>query len=206
VGLRNSKVPRKLNAAAKRMMRTDVVETVKSGRKINITRMLKQIADMERSIVASLRAGSMEYLTTGQIKTLASYKKEDNATYKQFSLWQEVFAPTFGSTQAPPYAFVQVSTIAGNKTEQAAWYEKMNNPALAQRFKDWMEREGKTEMGTLMMPSAVVESTGVPPEITCAIDVRRVISNTMGTFYLMLESLGVFLIDKNNSRLVSDYY
>jgi hypothetical protein len=86
------------------------------------------------------------------------------------------------------------------------WCERMNNPALASRLRAWMMREGKRDLNTLIIPVAVVESSGIPPEITCAIDTRRVISNVMGAFYIILESLGIMLVEKNNIRLISDYY
>jgi len=205
VGLRDSKVPPKINKAAKAMMK-EILDTIKAGKKLKITELLTRIANLEREIIQSLLSGQSEYLTTGQIKSLNSYKSEDNATFKQYELWRDVFAPSFGMVQEPPYQVVKVSLAVNNKTDMQDWLEKMNNPALADRFKLWMLQEKKTEIGTLLIPASIVETTNIPKEITCAIDTRRVISNTMGTFYLMLESLGIFLIDKNNTRLVSDFY
>lgn len=206
VGNRDSKVPAKINKSAKTLMK-EIIETIKSGELIDVTEILTRVANIERSIIKSLQEGRFEYLTTGQIKTPGSYKtEEENASYKQYELWQDVFAPTYGATQAPPYSVVKISTIAKNRTEMEAWYEKMDNPQLVERFKEWMLKERKTEIATLLIPAAVVEGTGVPKAITCAIDTRRIIANTMGTFYLTLESLGIYMIDKNSTRLVSDYY
>ncbi|MNC21306.1 hypothetical protein D3C75_692780 [compost metagenome] len=205
VGLRDSKVPPRIQAQAKKMMER-IINTIKAGKKIQLHALLTEVADIERSIKNSLETGQFEYLTTAQVKPADSYKSDENATFKQYSLWQEVFAPSFGNTQKPPYQAVKLSLATHNKTEVDAWCEKMNNPALALRLKTWMMKEGKRDMNTLIIPAAVVESSGIPREITCAIDTRRVISNVMGAFYIILESLGIMLVEKNNIRLISDYY
>lgn len=205
VGLRDSKVPPKIQRGAKKLMK-GITDTIKRGEKISITKILTEIGDLERSIERSLREGETQYLTTGQIRNKSAYKSEDNATYKQYELWRDVFAPSFGHIQEPPYQYVKVSTCVGNRTDMEEWLVKMNNPQLAQRFRDWLVKERKTEITNLLVPYTVIEGRGIPKEITCAIDTRRIISNTMGAFYLKLESLGIFLIDKKNSRLVSDYH
>ena len=205
VGLRDSKVPPRIQAQAKKMMKR-IIETIKAGKQIQLIELLTEVADIERSIIKSLEDGKFEYLTTAQVKPADSYKSDENATFKQYGLWQEVFAPSFGDTQKPPYQAVKLSLATHNRTEMEAWCVKMGNPALANRLRTWMMREGKRELTTLIIPAAVVEGTGIPKEITCAIDTRRVISNVMGAFYIILESLGIMLVEKNNIRLVSDYY
>lgn len=205
VGLRDSKVPPKIQKQAKKMM-SDVVETIKAGKKINMIGLLTRVADIERSIIASLDAGKFEYLTTAQVKASDSYKSDDNATYKQYDLWESVFAQSFGKTQAPPYQAVKLSLVAHNRTEVEAWCDRMNNPQLAMRLKTWLMAQDKRDLNTLIIPAAVVETSGIPREITCAIDKRRIISNVMGAFYIILESLGIMLVEKNNIRLISDYY
>jgi hypothetical protein len=205
VGLRDSKVPQKINKTAKAMM-SEIIETIKNGEKLDMHDLLTRVANLEREIVESVNNGKFEYLTTGQIKGKESYKNENNANYKQFELWRDVFAPSFGVTKEPPYSVVKMSLAVNNKTDIDRWCEQMKNPELAKRLKDWMLEQRKTDLGTMMIPMSVVESTGIPREITCMIDTRRIISNTMRTFYLMLESLGIFLAEKNNIRLISDYY
>lgn len=205
VGLRDSKVPPRIQARAKKMMER-IITTIKSGKQIRMIELLTEVANIERDIIQSLESGKFEFLTTAQVKPADSYKSDDNATFKQYGLWQEVFAPSFGATQKPPYQAVKLSLATHNRTEMEAWCNKMQNPALANRLRTWMMREGKRELTTLIIPAAVVEGTGIPREITCAIDTRRVISNVMGAFYIILESLGIMLVEKNNIRLVSDYY
>lgn len=206
VGLRDSKVPPKVNAAAKEFM-WETINTVKNEEYFNLQSKLHDIANQERDVVETLENGSFEYLTTGQIKAKKSYKAEEDApAYQQYLLWNEVFAPDFGPSGDPPYQVVKVSLRAGNKTEIEDWCRDMGNEALASRLREYMVRKRKSNLNTLQIPYTVVETNGIPPEIIKGIDKRKVVFNTMGVNYLMLESLGVALQDKRLARLVSDYH
>jgi hypothetical protein len=205
VGLRDSKCPPKIIDAGKNMM-VRIIETIKKEELIDLPALLKEVGDLERGIINSIRSGSAEYLTTGQVKPIAAYKSEENDTYKKHEFWKEVFQPNFGDLPPPPYQFVKISLVASNRTEMEAWIESIEDPVMKMRFKAWQMRTGKTAVNAMHVPASVVENYGVPEVLTRVADVRTVISNTMRVFYLLLESLGVFLSDKNNSRLISDYY
>jgi hypothetical protein len=206
VGLRDSKVPPKINKAAKKMME-DIIESVKGEVSLDLPEMLKYIADMEREIFLSIRSGKAEYLTTGQVKKSDSYKaEEDNDTFKKHLFWRDVFAPTYGELESPPYSFVKISMTTDNKTRMNEWIDGIEDKALSYRLKTWTMAQGKTGIPALHVPMSVVENHGVPEFVTRVADVRTVISNTMGVFYLIMESLGIFLQDKDNARLISDFY
>lgn len=206
VGLRDSKVPKKINDRAKEMM-TEIIDTIKAEQPLSIRDILTEIADIERDIIKSVESGSFEYMTTGQIKAADSYKQGESApAYQQYLMWKQVFEPTLGKTQEPPYSVVKVSLKAGNRTEIKEWCDRMDNPALADRLQVWMEQVKRSDLSTLQLPFPVVETSGIPKEIIAGIDIRKMVFNTMGTFYLMLESLGVFMQDKRITRLVSDYH
>ncbi|AEH03474.1 DNA polymerase [Pseudomonas phage PhiPA3] len=205
VGLRDSKVPPKINKAAKKMME-NIIKSVKEEIPLDLPAMLKEVADFERDIINSIFSGKSEYLTTGKCKKLNAYKSEDNATYAKHRFWAEVFGPSYGGTEEPPYSFVKVSVTVDNRTRFNEWVESIEDKGLAMRLKKWAMENDKSGITTFHVPMTVVENHGIPSEITRVADVRTVISNTMGVFYLILESLGIFLIDKDNSRLISDFY
>jgi hypothetical protein len=205
VGLRDSKVPPMVNKAAKDLM-DRIISSVKASEKISMAKVLREIADLERSIIASVQAGGFEYMTTGQIKGRESYKNPDSPNYKQFEMWRDVFSHHCGPIPGLPYACVKVSLVASNRTEVEAWCERMNNPDLANRLKEWLLANRKKDVNTMMIPFIAVEEKGIPPEIIAGLDIRKIIANTMGSFYLILESLGMLIQDKNNAILISDLY
>ncbi|QBX32200.1 putative DNA polymerase [Pseudomonas phage PA1C] len=205
VGLRDSKVPPKINKTAKRMM-DDIIKSIKAETPLDLPAMLKEVADLERDIIASVRSGKAEYLTTGKCKKIDAYKSEDNATYAKHTFWKEVCSPSFGEIEEPPYSFVKISVTVDNRTRFNEWVESIEDKGLAMRLKRWAMENKKTGITNFHVPMSVVENRGIPDEITRVADVRTIISNTMGVFYLIFESLGIFLIDKGNTRLISDFY
>lgn len=206
VGLRDSKVPKHVNDKAQDMMMR-IIDTFKSEKLLCMRDILTEIADIERDIYEDVKRGGYAYMTTGQVKTPDSYSRgEDTPAYQQYLLWSEVFAPTLGETLPPPYSVVKVSVKAERKTELEEWCEAMNNPELASRLKAWLMERKRAGITTLLVPESVAETSGIPQVIVAGVDARKIIFNTMGAFYLILESFGFFFQDKKISRLVSDYY
>lgn len=205
VGLRDSKVPKKINDMAKEMME-EIIATIKAEDTLDMRDILKRIGDIERDIKASIESGSPEYMTSGQVKSKESYKKPEVSNYMHFELWRDVFGPFLGETKEPPYSIVKVSLAIGNKTDLEAWCNRLENQQLADRLRTWMLERKRKDLSTILVPAEVVETIGIPKEIISAVDTRKIIFNTMGVFYLMLESLGIFLQDKKITRLISDYY
>lgn len=205
VGLRNSKVPPKINKKAKDLM-SDIIDDIKAERQLHLRQMLREIADTEREIIASIQSGSAEYLTTGNCKRLGAYKSEDNATYAKHDWWVEIFSPKYGEIQPPPYTFVKIAVTADNKTRFREWAEGLEDRQLSMRLMKWhMENANKT-ITNVHIPAEVIENVGIPEPLRDIADIRSVVYATMGVFYLVLESLGIYLIDKDLTKLVSDFY
>lgn len=205
VGLRDSKVPPKINKAAKKMM-DHIITQIKAEKPLDLPAMLKQIADIERDIITSIYTGKAEYLTTGKCKQANAYKTENNATFMKYKFWKEVFEPSFGFLEEPPYSFVKISVTIDNKSRFNEWIEGIEDKGLAMRLKKWALDNNKKGITNFHVPMSVVENHGIPEVITRVAKVRTVIANTMGAFYLLMESLGILLIDKKNTRLISDFY
>lgn len=205
VGLRDSKVPPRINKAAKKMM-DHIITTIKREESLDLPAMLQQIGDTERAIMDSIFNGKAEYLTTGKCKRIDAYKSPDNATYKKYEFWKEVFAPSFGHLEEPPYSFVKVSVTINNRTRFEAWLETIEDLGLRMRLKEWALKNKKKGITNFHVPMSVIENHGVPEVITRVANVRSVITSTMGSFYLIMESLGIMLQDKKITRLISDYY
>lgn len=205
VGLRDSKVPPAINKAAKDLM-SWIIAQIKAGEMISVAKVLLDVANLERSIIKSIEEGGYEYMTTAQIKAQADYKNPDSHLYKQYELWRDVFSHHCGAVPPLPYTCVKVSLVASNRTEVEAWCDRMGNDMLGSRLKAWLLENRKKDVNTLMIPFTAVEENGIPKEIVAGLDIRKIIANTMGSFYLILESLGFFIQDKNNTILISDLY
>lgn len=205
VGLRDSKVPPEINEDAKQLM-LSIIQSIKNEEEISVIDILTHVADMERKILATIDSGSPRYMSSGQVKSMESYKTPEKANYIHYGLWNDVFGPTYGMIKPPPYTVVKVSLAASNRTEIDAWCERMNNPEIAARLKKWLLEKRRKDLKTILVPAEMVESSGIPKEIVAGIDKRKIVANIAGVYYLMLEPLGIFMQDKRITRLVSDMY
>lgn len=207
VHLKSSNAPKEVTAKAKDMM-VSIMETVVAGENIELTKILKEIADLERSVDASVRRGSFEYFRRGQIKTPASYvDAEMAAPYQQYLMWNEVFAPKYGNSGAPPYMTIKLSTKLDSPAATAEWLLSMKDKELADRMKNWINKSSKNHVGsTFTVPEQCAMSNGIPVEILDAVNVRGIVSDTTKVFYIILETLGMYMSNKRQTRLVSDTY
>ena len=58
----------------------------------------------------------------------------------------------------------------------------------------------------MILPEHLVENYGIPKELIDIADIRRTAFSTVEPYYHILECLGVFMMDKNRMRLLSDFY
>ncbi len=204
VHLKNSNVSKAIMKQAENMMRS-IMETVQAGQLIDLRAILKEIADTERSIVDAIRRGSNEYFRFVNVKPPETYaQKEDEPVYQSYLLWEEVFAPKYGHTIAPPYSAVKVSVDLEKSYQIVHWLASMEDRELADRMKRFMDRKGKKSITTFNLPEQVIAANGMPEEIFRMIDTRKIVLGMTTVFYIILETLGLYYLNGKTTRLVSD--
>lgn len=181
-----------------------VMDNVMERGEVSVQEVLQHVSFMEKEIESSVYKGDSFYLKNAQVKDPSAYANPDVSPYAHYRLWEEVFAPKYGHAPEPPYAASSVSVDLTNKTKIMEWYHKVQDPAVKDRFLKWMERNNKKGMRTLLVPKTVVEAHGIPEEIIQAMDLRKLIYNTTKQYYFLLESLGLYMVNDNLTRLVSD--
>lgn len=205
VALRNSNSPPRVTEKTRSLLDQIMRDTI-AGKKLSAYAILKDVGDLEREIRDSVLAGKYEYFKTSQIKPLNSYKNPDNSPYSHYLLWEEVFAPKYGSTEPPTYSAIKVSLAAHNPTALKKWVDRIEDRALADRLQGWLNANKRRDLTTILLPESIVAASGVPVEVIAGVDIRKLIIDTMEPLYLILESLGFYIKDPHIARLVSDYY
>lgn len=203
VALRNSNVPPEITKEAHALIR-NIMDTVMAGKKISLTKVKKRVAKIENNIRNGLLSGSYSLMTMTSIKGAASYKDPESSNYIHYGMWEEVFADKYGHAPVPPYRAVKVSVDADNPTKLRAWLSGIEDRVIADKMEQWLQRNGRRAVTMLLLPEPVLAMRGVPPEIVKGIAIRDLIFQTMESFYLILESLGVYMRNNNITRLVSD--
>jgi hypothetical protein len=185
----------------------ELLETVKEDKNIQLLDILKRVANLEKTILTAIRSGDISFYKTGEIKTEDSYKlSSSQSPYFHYMLWEEVFADKYGHVDPPPYGVVKVSIDADNRTDFKAWLDSFKDQALRAKLVDFLALHKKDKVTTIMLPRPIVEIGGVPEEIIQGVSSRRMVSNLMEPFYVVLETLGYYALDNNQLRLISDYY
>lgn len=206
VHLKSSNVPRAVMQRSQDMMR-EISDTVVSGKKLSILKYLTDVADVEREVKRSVEQGSSDYFRLGQIKPMGSYKKgADESPFSHYLMWNEVFGPKYGMAPEPPYSAVKVSTELTSPAALNEWLLTMEDRELAARMQAWCQRNNRSRITTFLLPDVAIQMHGIPKEILGVIGAREIILDVTKSFYLILESLGFYVLNKHSTRLVSDYY
>lgn len=197
VELRGSTSQRHILDAQSALM-WDVLNAVNEGRKLNAGKILRDIAESEMDTIRSIMRGEYTFLRGDSIKP-------ESKKMPYHELWQEVFAPKYGFSVEPPYPCVKVSTELVNKTALKTWLSEIEDKALAERMAVWLDKYKRSDLKTILLPTQAIRGKGLPIEIQDAANVRKLAYQINSGFYRILESLGLFIVDRNNHRLVYDF-
>lgn len=182
----------------------DIFEKVKENIYLTKEDVLARPLRLEKEVRDTIRSGGLIY-QTDNIKDANSYKQLDqNATFKQYLLWQTIFAPTYGVVDEPPYSAYKVPVKLNKKRDFVDWISRIEDRAIAARAEKFFSDNEITQMASLLVPTQIAESIGIPKEIILAVDEKRATSQIMGPFYLALGGFGFFYANNNNTKLITD--
>jgi len=206
VHLKSSNAPKEIMKAAAAKMR-DLCERPMKGIPIRLYDELKELADLERSILKAIQAGDSKYFRRLEIKSKDSYKKGPyQSNYQHYLMWNAVFGPKYGMADEPAYVAVKVNLDVKSDRSFKEMLDEMKDQEVAERFRKYMKEAGKTKMLTLYVPLSRIQAIGMPPEIFEAMKYRKIIYDCVSVFYKIIESLGYHIIDDKQRRLVSEIY
>ena len=206
VHLKNSNSPKYIISEATKMM-NDIMDSIMAGKKVSVIEYITRVANIERYVYNEVLKGNPEFFRAGVIKQSNSYNAEANRSpYYHYMLWQSVFAPKYGEVQEPPYDVVSVSTTVDKPTLLKQYIESIEDKDFSSRLSTFLASNDKTTLATILLPTSVMLSSGMPSEIQKIVDARSIVINLSKIFYLVLETLGFNILNKKNSCLVSDYY
>lgn len=206
VSLRTSNLPPSVMEPFNKQLH-HVLSSVIKNNELTISDVLQSAYDTETKVRNSLETGSIEYLKSFQLKTPDSYKDGmDSANYKAHTLWQECFAFKYGDAPDLPYVACSVGTTLTNKSSLIEWLGSIEDKRVADRLAEWIAREDKRDLPTIRVPKILFDKQAIPKEIVDAIDVPKTLLNIMGPWYLYLESMGFFLRNDKNTRLITNEF
>ncbi len=174
-----------------------------SGEIINMHKLVKEIADIERSIFPKFKNLDAEIMKEETILDHSSYKGGKlGSTYYHLMLWNEVFGPKYGMINSTPVVTIKVKTTMATTAKMMSCINAIEDVEIRDRFLAFLKKYPKAALETLRLPKELV-STGVPKELEHMMEIRKSVEELCSTFYFILESLGFY---KKPGILLSDYY
>lgn len=204
VHLKSSKIAASIREYAQHLME-ETIFSIEDNRKLDAAQLLYEIAELERGVIDDIQNGRWHWLSRESVKPAAVYTKPMSEKYQHHSLWEEVFAAKYGSAPELPYIAIKFSVDLTTKTKLNEWLEGIEDEAVKQRAREWFIIHGKDKMTNLFVPMERLQNLGdIPTEYKNAIDYRNVIKQNFKCVYSVLHSTGLYFMNKNITRLVSD--
>lgn len=204
VRLKHGKVPADITKAFHAKL-DYFMNTIEADKKVSIRDLVREVAKIEHDVYLSVKEGDGTFLQRGQVKVKDAYKTEDSIYKRGYELWEDVFAPKYGSIAPPPYDAVKVSITPNTRTKFDDWVSSFEDKELAQRLIDWVDlKNNGRHLTTFYIPQAIVRSHGVPQELVSGMQPRKLAFQITSPYYLLLESFGYFVQNDKLTRLCSD--
>lgn len=203
--LKDSKAPYEVIDGSNKMIKKIVNDVIDLGT-INLSDILEKITTIELGILDGIMKGDAKYFTRNTVKAASAYKNDVNPQILSASLWNDVFAPKYNYTAVPEYVGIKVNIGLTSKGRIKEWIDDIDDHAMTERLRSWVARNNRKTLNTIYIPLDYVREYGMPSEITMRIDVRTMIFSAMKSFYAILETIGVYMVNKNRTRLLSEEY
>lgn len=205
VNLRSSKAPKHVTEKLHDWF-IEILHKPMTGQMYTIKTLMKWPVEVETEVRKSIIAGGVEYLPSERINEATAYSAgESGHNYRNYKLWDEVFAPKYGKTDPAPIQTYKICINVKKKAQFKEWLDNIEDRSLAERFKKFAAENGLQYMTSFQIPQSIARQNGIPKEIMSVLDVRRATMLIMAPYYLILESFGIFIANSKFSRLMTDY-
>lgn len=206
VNMRSSNAPPIVNEKAADLMR-HLMDLQMQGKDIYLEDIIKPVVEMERYVIDSILKGKSEMLNATQINTANSYKVGEQApAYQSYLFWNEYFAHKYGPAPTLPYKALKVGVDLPNRTTIQNWLKSIQDQKIKEGLTRWVEENDKADIKLFRLPMSILAETGIPEEIVPVLSIRKSVAEIMKPFYYILETCGLFLLNKNYTRLISEEY
>ena len=86
------------------------------------------------------------------------------------------------------------------------WLNGLEDKTVASKIKEFLLKYNRDKITTLQIPMDAALIHGMPKEFLGIINTRKIVADLCKTSYMVLETLGIPLLNDNRTVLASDYY
>lgn len=169
---------------------TSMHKDIRENRMLSAIKYLTMAADLEREIISRFKRGDIDIFKSTKIKDKDLYAKgESQSVYVYHLLWNDVFGSRYAYMDEPPYGAIKVNTIFNTDKRMRDWLDELEDIEFKESLKNFMHRHKKGKIGVFNLPYQMVAQFGIPKELYSAVDIDRVVSDSMSAIYMMLEGI-----------------
>jgi hypothetical protein len=186
----------------------DSMKAVVDGKGLNLNDIVDMVAEKEWSIYEDVKSGNTEYFRAAHLKKADAYKVKDpdRTPYWNHIFWNRTFGKIYGMVDEPPYTSLKVSLEIGNVSDWQVYLEQIQNKDLVADIEAECKRIGRKYMTTIYVPVSIIQMSGIPDEILIGSNARKIVRDCCGAYYHILETFGIFMSNKKNTRMIYDTY
>lgn len=203
VHIKSSKAPALVREFRDKLMWASLY-AVEEGNQLCASELLHNVAELERAVIEDTSNGLPTWLESKTIKDGDSYKDADVSIYYYHTLWDTVFADKYGGSETLPYRAYKVVLTTDTKTKLNTFLEENEGTALATKLRSFIDSGTRDRLTSLYVPVEIGLEKGIPKEILSIVDYRAIISQNLKSIYVILEALGLFILNSKTTRLISD--
>lgn len=206
VELRSSKFPEMVLAAQERY-KQQIYLSLYEGKKFTLRELLEIPYQTELEITSSISNFDTTYLFTTYIKTPDAYSAEEQApAWRYHLMYEAVFAPKYGSSNELPYVAYLISVDLSTQHKMKAWIESIKDEAFKKRLINYLEANGITKLTKIAIPQNLFGGGKIPEEIRNVLFLDDSVVQSMSSFYLLLESYGIYLRNKYTTKMLTKIF
>lgn len=204
VHLKGAKIPKSIRDKAQALM-GKIINAIENGIKLDPAEELHEVAELERRVCKEIGEGNHTWLGKTSIKGYNSYAKPFSSVYLYHEMWENIFSSKYGKAPDLPYVGVKLNVGLSTKARTQAFIDKIEDINIKNKFKDFCEKYNRYEYDTIVLPVESLQSIkDFPTELKSVINYREIIKQNFKCIYTVLESAGLYFINNNITRLVSD--
>uniref|UniRef100_A0AAU7PFE9 DNA polymerase n=1 Tax=Burkholderia phage vB_BgluM-SURPRISE13 TaxID=3159457 RepID=A0AAU7PFE9_9VIRU len=184
------------------------MQDVVDGKGLNMNDIIDMVAEKEWSIYDDVKSGNTDYFRAAHLKKADAYKAKDadRTPYFNHTFWNRTFGKIYGMVDEPPYTSLKVSLEIGNVTDWQTYLDQIQNKDLVKDIEAECARIGRKYMTTIYVPQSIIQISGIPDEILIGSNARKIVRDCCGAYYHILETMGIFMSNKKNTRMIYDTY
>lgn len=184
--------------------RSRVVEKLESGGLLSVGTIIRELIFLENEILENLDGDIKTVLRSDKIKTETAYKNDwKKSNFLHHKLWVDVFAKKYGNVSSPPYRVFKIPLTTNTKSKTMLWLDSLDDKNIADKFKAFLLKAGKNDLGMIRIPQDIILSKGAPKELRSIMDEHAVVNQIMSPFYSLVDSLG---LTKYSGKLFKEIY